>query len=195
MYKGTQLMLSTLSVKKITTHLVVASLITVSCISQKAFGQVQPNLNPNLVQSSYIANKIEDNKDTKVIKLKLSEAGISAGSVLTWGVAGLIQSKSDGWVRLEITGNRVRVVHTTRRTNWLTQFSKWWDHPVRNIAFKPDSCVSNPNCLITGTDDVIELKNGMRVDKGEYKIEYLESDEWKTIAFRVPEKVSKKLVE
>jgi hypothetical protein len=77
---------------------------------------------------------------SRVIKLRLSDSGVSVGSVIAWGLPGLIQKRSTDWVRLEINENQVRVIHTTRATNAFTQFSKWWDHPVRKIAFKPDSC-------------------------------------------------------
>jgi hypothetical protein len=149
------------------------------------------------------------------------------------------------WVRLELSDNQVRVVHTTRTTNWLTQVSKWWDHPVRKIAFKPDSCKldnvqnqggsdietqlrdikklyeskliteqqyqelqrkiinqisSTPNqattqnttvnseCVVLGENATVRLKDMALLTKGEFKIEYLEGNEWKYAAFRVPEK-------
>ncbi|MFM6309318.1 MAG: SHOCT domain-containing protein, partial [Dolichospermum sp.] len=89
----------------------------------------------------------------RVIKLRLSDTGVSVGSVIAWGFGGLIQKRSTDWVRLEINGNQVRVVHTTRTTNAITQFSKWWDHPVRKIAFKPDSCTVD-NVQKTGESDI-----------------------------------------
>ncbi|MCL6753320.1 hypothetical protein KBT16_21055 [Nostoc sp. CCCryo 231-06] len=185
--------------------------------------------------------KIAQAIEPRVIKLRLADSGVSVGSVLSWGFAGLIQKRSTDWVRLEISDNQVKVVHTTRTTNWLTQASKWWDHPVRKIAFKPDSCqvdnVSNqggsdietqlrdikklydskliteqqyqelqrkvinqinstPNqtttnsseCVLLGENATVQLKNISLVTKGEFKIEYLEGNEWKYAAFRVPEK-------
>ncbi|MBS9383345.1 MAG: hypothetical protein HEQ24_03600 [Dolichospermum sp. BR01] len=84
--------------------------------------------------------KVAQGIGSRVIKLRLADSGVSVGSILFHGFYGLIQKRSTDWVRLEINGNQVRVVHTTRTTNALTQFSKWWDHPVRKIAFKPDSC-------------------------------------------------------
>ncbi|MBD2136804.1 SHOCT domain-containing protein [Anabaena sp. FACHB-1237] len=177
----------------------------------------------------------------RVIKLRLSDTGVSVGSVIAWGFGGLIQKRSTDWVRLEINGNQVRVVHTTRTTNAITQFSKWWDHPVRKIAFKPDSCTvdnvqktgesdtetklrelkklydsklitereyldsrskilsqintnttptttTNLDCVVVKENGIIELKDINLLTKGEFKIEYLESGEWKYAAFRVPEK-------
>ncbi|MEB3150489.1 MAG: SHOCT domain-containing protein [Sphaerospermopsis sp.] len=178
---------------------------------------------------------------TRIIKLRLSDSGVSVGSVIAWGFGGLIQKRSTDWVRLEITGNQVRVIHTTRTTNWLSQFSKWWDHPVRKIAFKPDSCTvdnvqktdgsdiasklielkklydsklitereyqdsrkiilnqinttsnqtttTNSDCVVVRENGVIELKDIALLTQGEFKIEYLESGEWKYVAFRVPAK-------
>ena len=185
--------------------------------------------------------KIAQSMESRVIKLRLADAGVSVGSVLAWGFAGLIQKRSTDWVRLEIGENQVRVVHTTRTTNWLTQFSNWWDHPVRKIAFKPDSCKienvqnqsssdmetqlretkrlyesklitereyqelrnkiinqtntnsnqstsTNSDCVVLGENGVLRLKPLNLLTQGEFKIEYLESGEWKYAAFRVPAK-------
>ena len=202
--------------------------------------------NPALLANniSFIAPeqiKIAQAIEPRVIKLRLADSGVSVGSVLSWGFASLIQKRSTDWVRLEISDNQVKVVHTTRTTNWLTQASKWWDHPVRKIAFKPDSCkidnVSNqggsdietqlrdikklydskliteqqyqelqrkvinqinttPNqpstsyseCILLGENAIVKLKDMTLLTKGEFKIEYLEGNEWKYAAFRVPEK-------
>lgn len=201
--------------------------------------------------SSFVANnitsinlrqiKISQALGPRVIKLRLADSGVSVGSVITWGFGGLIQKRSTDWVRLEISDNQVRVVHTTRTTNWLTQFSKWWDHPVRKIAFKPDSCEignaqnqggsdlesqlreikrlydskliteqqyqelqrkiinqigtnssqttsSNPQCVVSGENGILKFSDMSLLTKGEFKIEYLEGDEWKYAAFRVPAK-------
>ncbi|MBD2251911.1 hypothetical protein [Nostoc parmelioides] len=177
----------------------------------------------------------------RVIKLRLADSGVSVGSVITWGFGGLIQKRSTDWVRLEIGDNQVRVIHTTRTTNWFTQFSKWWDHPVRKIAFKPDSCEinntqtqggsdtenqlreikrlydskliteqqyqelqrkiinqigtnssqaapNNADCVVLGENGIVKLPDLTLLTKGEFKIEYLEGDEWKYAAFRVPAK-------
>ncbi|BAY24360.1 hypothetical protein NIES2100_41550 [Calothrix sp. NIES-2100] len=211
-------------------------------------------LNPSSAiekNSSLIANDISSLNQTpgkivqaippKVIKLRLADSGVSVGSVITWGFGGLIQKRSTDWVRLEISDNQVRVIHTTRTTNWLTQFSKWWDHPVRKIAFKPDSCqidntqtqgspnienqlreikrlydskliteqqyqelqrkiinqisinpspnaTVNSECVVLGENGIVKLQDMNLVTKGEFKIEYLEGDEWKYAAFRVPAK-------
>lgn len=90
-------------------------------------------------------------------------------------------------MRLEINNNRIKVIHTTRVTNWLTQFSKWWDHPVRKIVFKSDTCESN-SCTISGEEGVIELNDMKLLHQGTFQVEYLENNEWKYTAFRVPEK-------
>ncbi|MEH1766373.1 MAG: hypothetical protein V7L27_23800 [Nostoc sp.] len=185
--------------------------------------------------------KIAQAIEPRVIKLRLADSGVSVGSVLSWGFAGLIQKRSTDWVRLEISDRQVKVVHTTRTTNWLTQVSKWWDHPVRKIAFKPDSCkldnvqnqggsdietqlrdikklydskliteqqyqelqrkvinqinttpnqatTINSECILLGENATVPLKDMTLLTKGEFKIEYLEGNEWKYAAFRVPEK-------
>ncbi|MHC5748057.1 MAG: hypothetical protein ACYTXT_40635 [Nostoc sp.] len=189
--------------------------------------------------------KISQAIEPRVIKLRLADSGVSVGSVLSWGFAGLIQKRSTDWVRLEISDHQVRVIHTTRTTNWLTQVSKWWDHPVRKIAFKPDSCkldnvqnqgssdietqlrdikklydskliteqqyqelqrkiinqintppnqsttqstTINSECVVLGENATVPLKDMTLLTKGEFKIEYLEGNEWKYAAFRVPEK-------
>jgi hypothetical protein len=185
--------------------------------------------------------KIAQGIEPRVIKLRLADSGVSIGSVIAWGFGGLIQKRSTDWVRLEISGNQVKVIHTTRTTNAFTQFSKWWDHPVRKIAFKPDSCTvdnvqktgesdtetklrelqklydsklitereyqdsrskilsqintnttptttTNSDCVVVKENGIIELKDISMLTKGELKIEYLESGEWKYAAFRVPAK-------
>jgi hypothetical protein len=185
--------------------------------------------------------KVAQGIGSRVIKLRLADSGVSVGSILFHGFVGLIQKRSTDWVRLEINENQVRVVHTTRTTNALTQFSKWWDHPVRKIAFKPDSCtvdnvqktgesniesqlreskklydsklitereyqdrrnkilsqidtnqnqptVTNSDCVVVKENGVIELKDIALLTQGVFNIEYLEGNEWKYAAFRVPAK-------
>ncbi|TVP66539.1 MAG: hypothetical protein EA343_01305 [Nodularia sp. (in: Bacteria)] len=185
--------------------------------------------------------KIAQGTTPRVIRLRLADDGVSVGSLLAWGPIGLIQRRATDWVRLEIRGNQVKVIHTTRTTNWLTQFSNWWDHPVRKLAFKPDSCdvdseqnqgssntetqlreikrlyeselitekqyqelqqkiisqvvtgsnqstATAVNCVVSGEDGQIELEDISLLSKGTFQIEYLESDEWRYAAFRVPEK-------
>ncbi|AFZ61411.1 hypothetical protein H6G54_29960 [Anabaena cylindrica FACHB-243] len=185
--------------------------------------------------------KVAQGIESRVIKLRLEDSGVSVGSILFHGFVGLIQKRSTDWVRLEITGNQVRVVHTTRATNAFTQFSKWWDHPVRKIAFKPDSCTvdnvqnqggadmetklreikksydsklitereyqdlrnkildqinttpnqsaaNNSDCVVVKENGVIELKDIALLTQGVFNIEYLEGNEWKYAAFRVPAK-------
>ncbi len=132
------------------------------------------------------SNPLYTSGGDRVIKLRLSDTGVSIGGVLAWGFAGLIQKRSTDWVRLEIRDTKVRVVHTTRVTNWFTQFSKWWDHPVRKIMFKSDSCESN-TCTISGEDGIIDLKDTRLLHQGTFQVEYLENNEWKYAAFRVPE--------
>lgn len=46
--------------------------------------------------------KVAQGIGSTVIKLRLSDTGVSVGSVIAWGFAGLIQKRSTDWVRLEI---------------------------------------------------------------------------------------------
>lgn len=222
--------------KQIGVSVILTTLLMGSVFAHKSYSQVIKGKPQELLSQSIIS------EDPKIITLKLSDAGVSVGSILAWGVPGLIGSKAADWVRLEIVGNKVRIVHSTRTKNWLTQTNKWWDHPVRNIVFKPNSCnansptnnqsnlearlteikksyeqgliskqeyenlrkqilnsvgnsntantASNNNCLITSDSDAIELKNGMRLDEGEVKIEYRQNDKWETVVFRVPQRAN-----
>jgi hypothetical protein len=156
-----------------------ALFLSVSSVVFNPLYTVKAQTNPIIVSQNTL--------DTKVITLRLSDTGVSVGGILTWGLGGLIQKKSTDWVRLEINNNRIKVIHTTRVTNWLTQFSKWWDHPVRKIVFKSDTCESN-SCTISGEEGVIELKDMKLLHQGTFQVEYLENNEWKYTAFRVPEK-------
>ncbi|MEH2066260.1 MAG: hypothetical protein V7K50_29030 [Nostoc sp.] len=217
--------------------LVSSTVVKPSSAAEKNTDFFGENISSIAAEQIKIAQAIEP----RVIKLRLADSGVSVGSVLSWGFAGLIQKRSTDWVRLEISDRQVKVVHTTRTTNWLTQVSKWWDHPVRKIAFKPDSCkidnVQNkggsdietqlrdikklydskliteqqyqelqrkvinqinttPNetntnkeeCVLLGENAIVQLQNMSLLTKGEFKIEYLEGNEWKYAAFRVPEK-------
>jgi hypothetical protein len=118
--------------------------------------------------------KVAQGIGSRVIKLRLADSGVSVGSILFHGVAGLIQKKSTDWVRLEINGNQVRVVHTTRTTNAFTQFSKWWDHPVRKIAFKPDSCTVD-NIQKTGE---FNIESQLRESKKLYESQLITEQEY-----------------
>ncbi len=222
--------------KQVSASVIITTLLMGSVFAQKSDSQVIKSKPQDKLSQSIIS------EDPKIIKLKLSDAGVSVGSLLVWGLPGLIGSKADDWVRLEIVGKKVKIVHSTRTKNWLTQTNKWWDHPVRNIVFKPNSCnvnsptgnqsnlearlteikklyeqnliskqeyenlrkqilnnvgssntnntASNNNCLISSDSDAIELKNGMRLDEGEVKIEYRQNDKWETVVFRVPQRAN-----
>jgi hypothetical protein len=228
--------------------ILIAAVLLVSSTAVKPSNAIEKSTGFFVKNISFIAPEqiqIAQAIEPRVIKLRLADSGVSVGSVLSWGFAGLIQKRSTDWVRLELSDNQVRVVHTTRTTNWLTQVSKWWDHPVRKIAFKPDSCKldnvqnqggsdietqlrdikklyeskliteqqyqelqrkiinqisSTPNqattqnttvnseCVVLGENATVRLKDMALLTKGEFKIEYLEGNEWKYAAFRVPEK-------
>ncbi|ODH02175.1 hypothetical protein A4S05_25460 [Nostoc sp. KVJ20] len=228
--------------KKVSILLIAVLVTNSTAVKPSTATEKNPTFLVNNINSVALAPiKIGQAIEPRVIKLRLADSGVSVGSVLSWGFAGLIQKRSTDWVRLEITDNQVKVVHTTRTTNWLTQVSKWWDHPVRKIAFKPDSCqvdslsnqggsnienqlrdikklydskliteqqyqelqrkvinqinttpnqpsTSNSECVLLGENAIVNLKDISLVTKGEFKIEYLEGNEWKYAAFRVPEK-------
>ncbi|GEM_PF-1328577 len=228
-------------------RILIAAVLLVSSTAAKPSTAVKENtvfFTNNIGSINQAQIKVAQSIEPRVIKLRLADSGVSVGSVLSWGFAGLIQKRSTDWVRLEITDNQVKVVHTTRTTNWLTQVSKWWDHPVRKIAFKPDSCkldnvdnvsnsggsdietqlrdikklydskliteqqhqelqrkilnqinttpvqttTTNTECIILGENATVPFKDMSLLTKGEFKIEYLEGNEWKYAAFRVPEK-------
>ncbi|WP_283759440.1 hypothetical protein [Roseofilum casamattae] len=213
--------------------------LAIALLTPVSYGTGKPSFaNPVVQNPDVVANNFYEHRG--VMKFKLEDAGISVGSVLVWNVLGFIGSKGADWIRLEINGDRVRILHTTRTKNWLTQRQKWWDHNVRNIVFKPNSCTkdssqvnssrleaqlqyyqslhnrqliseeeynqlrqdvlrsnlnnfdsptSTPNpehCLVYGTNDTIQLPEGLSVFQGEFKIDYYESGEWKTVLFQVP---------
>lgn len=124
------------------------------------------------------------------------------------------RSSPSEWVRIELSGNTVKLLHTTkavsgfsRVTNGilgfvspvpLPNFYKWYDHPPSRVVFKPDSCSENsvpnisqpsgsPGCTIAGTDTVI-LAKGMDIRKGLLMIEYADGILLKSVTFRIPVK-------
>lgn len=225
-------------------RILIAAVLVVNYTAVKSSSAAEKNTDffgKNISSIAPEQIKIAQAIEPRVIKLRLADSGVSVGSVLSWGFVGLIQKRSTDWVRLEISDRQVKVVHTTRTTNWLTQVSKWWDHPVRKIAFKPDSCkIDNlqnkagsdietqlrdikklydskliteqqyqelqrkvinqintiPNetntnkeeCVLLGENAIVQLQDMSLLTKGEFKIEYLEGNEWKYAAFRVPQK-------
>jgi hypothetical protein len=234
-----------MNIKILITAVVLANFVGVNCAS--AIETSNSLIDHDINTTNSIKIQISQAIPPRVIKLRLADSGVSVGSVITWGFGGLIQKRSTDWVRLEISDNQVRVIHTTRTTNWLTQFSKWWDHPVRKIAFKPDSCqientpkqadsniesqlieikklydsrliteqqyqelqrkiinqigtnpsqnapsnqnnTVNSECVVLGENGIITFQDLSLLTKGEFKIEYLEGNEWKYAAFRVPAK-------
>ncbi|WP_258004667.1 hypothetical protein [Cylindrospermopsis raciborskii] len=186
-------LVSTASVKAEQVSNRSANLIGVSTDNQNRSNLLAQSSNPGFTTTSPTTGstplKLSQGIPPRVIKLRLSDTGISIGSVIFWGIAGLFQKRSTDWVRLEINGNEVKVVHTTRTTNTITQFSKWWDHPVRKIAFKPDSCTNSSDCVVVNKENgIIDINDISLLSKGEFKIEYLESGEWKYVDFRVPAK-------
>lgn len=112
------------------------------------------------------------------------------------------------WIRLDVDGSVIRVRHTTRVLNPVTQvfslalgpvnpirFHNWRDHDTTQVTFVPDQCSQSSNlsseqpenssCVITGSDS-ITLPDGLSVYQGEFTVEYLEEGLVRTISFRVP---------
>jgi hypothetical protein len=100
------------------------------------------------------------------------------------------------WIRVEITGNQVKPLHTVVAQSGLSRAISavtslrfpvghtWYDHPTQRIFFKPDDC-EQMHCLVTGTD-VITLPSGTDPYQGEFTMEYLESGWLRTIQFKIP---------
>lgn len=117
------------------------------------------------------------------------------------------------WVRIEMRGNVVKLLHTTRAKTGFSQvinsvglpvsFHKWHDHPTTRVTFTLDNCVPqqlqfsnnlapednqmsrSPGCTITGTD-TLRLAEGMDIYSGRFTMEYQEGDLLRSIAFRIP---------
>lgn len=123
----------------------------------------------------------------------------------------LSRSSPSEWVRIEVSGKAVKLLHTTRGVSGfsrvtngilgivspvpLPNFYRWDDHPPSRVVFKPDSCLENsapqisqpssPTCPITGTDTVI-LTQGMDIRRGLFTIEYTDGNLLKSVTFRIP---------
>ncbi|MGA7952399.1 MAG: hypothetical protein WCA07_02655 [Gloeobacterales cyanobacterium] len=53
----------------------------------------------------------------------------------------LFQPERADWVRLEIDGNRVKLMHTTQVLDWFFGVYNWYDHPPKRVVFVPEGCV------------------------------------------------------
>ncbi len=117
--------------------------------------------------------------------------------------------RNDEWVRLEVTGDVIRLLHTRvgqSETSSIINsvaslglpvsppnFYRWYDHKTTRVAFKPDDCAASGNlatpstCLITGID-TITLPSGRNIRQGLITIEYEDRKLIRSVTFRLPEK-------
>jgi hypothetical protein len=120
----------------------------------------------------------------------------------------------DEWIRIEKTGDKVKLLHTRESDGGLLskalngaagaaiplpipnlKLSQWSDHQTTSVTFKPDSCQASPSnkalqkhtasCVIAGTDSLV-LPKGSDIYAGLFTIEYTEGDLARSITFRVP---------
>ena len=149
-------------------------------------------------QAPQVQDATVDDQNVEVIKLRLKTSGS--------------RSSLSEWIRIEVNGNTVKLLHTTkavssfsRLTNnllrivspiTLPNFYNWYDHPPYRVVFKPDVCSDNSafrflqlkgysSCTITGIDTVILAKE-MDIRRGVLTIEYKESDLLRSITLRIP---------
>lgn len=119
--------------------------------------------------------------------------------------------RNDEWVRLEITGDVVKLLHTRVGASETSSaissvaglipnlpispptFYRWYDHKTTRVAFKPDDCTESGNqatrssCLITGIE-TLTLLPGRNIRKGLITIEYEDRKLIRSVTFRLPEK-------
>jgi hypothetical protein len=155
-----------------------------------------------------------------VIKVKLAEATFP-----------LLQPERADWIRMEIEGPNIKLMHSTQVLDWFWGVYNWYDHPPTKVVFKPEGCEETTSeiqqklatlksaldagqlksedyeaqkkklldeftarlespCSIRGTDTV-SLKEGMDVHKGIWTVDYLESNQPKSVTFKVPTESSK----
>jgi hypothetical protein len=123
-----------------------------------------------------------------------------------------MSGKHDEWVRIEVTGDVAKLLHTrvgpsgatTMLNSLLSAVStvvpavrsgpnlhRWYDHKTTHVAFKPDGCMENteppPTCLITGVD-TLTLPAGSHIRNGLISIEYEDRNLLRSVTFRLPAK-------
>jgi hypothetical protein len=121
-----------------------------------------------------------------------------------------ILGKNDEWVRLEVTGDVVKLLHTrvgeseaSSAINSVASlvplpvtpptFYRWYDHKTTRVAFQPDNCpkraisVMPSTCLITGID-TLTLPSGRNIRQGLITIEYEDRKLIRSVTFRLPKK-------
>lgn len=95
----------------------------------------------------------------ETIKVKLSEASFP-----------LLQPERADWVRLEIDGSRVKLMHTTQVLDWFFGVYNWHDHPPTRVVFIPEGCVEKSGSLeqkLLALQE--ELKQGL-IKEPEYEL-------------------------
>jgi hypothetical protein len=117
--------------------------------------------------------------------------------------------RNDEWVRLEVTGDVVKLLHTRvgqSETSSIINsvaslglpvsppnFYRWYDHKTTRVAFKPDDCAERGNqatpstCLITGIE-TLTLPSSRNIRQGLITIEYEDHKLIRSVTFRLPEK-------
>jgi hypothetical protein len=135
---------------------ITVALLAGDIISQKAFAQEVDldtlcrdfPLNSRCKDHKFPSQKEENNNTAKtlqVIKLHIDDS-----------------EKSEEWVRIEVDGNRLKLLHTIKNPSGVSEaingvsdavlpiplplpnlFSKWEDHQTTRVVFKPDSCLAN----------------------------------------------------
>jgi hypothetical protein len=117
--------------------------------------------------------------------------------------------RNDEWVRLEVTGDVVKLLHTRVGESEASSvinsvaglvlpvtppaFYRWYDHKTSRVAFKPDGCdesgirATPSTCLITGIE-TLTLPSGRNIRQGLITIEYADRKLIRSVTFRLPEK-------
>jgi hypothetical protein len=117
--------------------------------------------------------------------------------------------RNDEWVRLEVTGDVVKLLHTrvgqSEASSAINSVAglvlpvtppnlyRWYDHKTTRVAFKPDDCAESaipetpPACLITGIE-TLTLPSGRNIRQGLITIEYEDRKLIRSVTFRLPEK-------
>jgi hypothetical protein len=103
------------------------------------------------------------------------------------------------WIRAEVTGNQVKLLHTVVAQSGLSKFltsasplrvpfpiaHTWYDHPTSRIIFQPAGC-QTATCQISGSDSVT-VPAGSDIYQGQFTLEYTESGWLRTITFKLPQ--------
>jgi DMAP1-binding Domain len=155
-----------------------------------------------------------------VIKVKLAEATFP-----------LLQPERADWMRMEVEGANIKLMHSTQVLDGFWGVYNWHDHPPIKVAFRPEGCeeptsdiqeklaplksaldagkitsqdyetqkknllneftsqIESP-CSIKGKD-ALSLREGMDVRKGMWTVDYIESNQSKSVTFKVPTESSK----